>query len=70
MLKCKKSYCNQWCFLKMFVGSNEACIGAYTENYTPKGLFTLSDCDCERDVLNSWVLLVSVELSACSDVKH
>ena len=33
-----------------------------------KGSFPLSDCDC--DVANNWVLLVSMQLFTSSDVKH
>ena len=34
------------------------------------GLFTLSDGDCESDVANNWVRLVSDELFTFGDVKH
>ena len=37
----------------------------YTEG---KGPFPLSDCDC--DVANNWVLLVSVQPFTSSDAKH
>ena len=35
-----------------------------------KGPFTLSDCDCESDFANNYVLLVSTELFTSSDVKE
>ena len=34
------------------------------------GLFALSDCNCESDIANNWVLLVSMELFTSSDVKY
>ena len=35
-----------------------------------KGPFPLSDFDCESDVANNWVLVISMELFPSSDMKH
>ena len=35
-----------------------------------KALFTLNDYDCENDAAKNWVLLVSMQLFASSDMKH
>ena len=37
---------------------------------TYKRPLTLSDYDCENDVTNNWVLLISIELLTSGDVKH
>ena len=34
-----------------------------------KGSFTLSDCDCESDIENNWVLLICTELIISSNAK-
>ena len=42
----------------------------YNQVHCAWGPFPLGDCDCENDVANNWVLVISMELFTPSHMKH